>query len=111
MTFENIIIYLLVVIFSIGFVVNVTGPNFVRNEFYRWGLPQWLRLAIGIIEGVIALFLFLKLWVLATLVTASLIMTSAVLIVLYNQEMRRALVPFFVLILVLTSISEHILTS
>ncbi|HBS7037845.1 TPA: DoxX family protein [Klebsiella pneumoniae] len=107
MMFENIILWSVIVVFLAGFAINTLGPKPVREEFSRWGIPKWVRLATGITEGVIAILLIFKLWTMAALFAAALLMTAAVKIVLYNQEMRRALIPFSALILVLISLAQH----
>lgn len=108
MMLNEAVVWIIIAVFIAGFLVNIFGPKPVREEFTRWGLPQWLRIFAGIAEGVIAVLLIAKLYILTALVIASFVMSAAVLIVLYNQEIRRALIPFSVLVVILISISQHV---
>lgn len=108
MMLKESIIWVIVVVFTAGFFVSIIGPKPVREEFTRWGLPQWVRIITGLTEGIIATLLIIKMWTLLALVAASFIAAANVLIILYNQQMRRALIPFVLLYIVLISISQHL---
>ncbi|HDZ2453955.1 TPA: DoxX family protein [Klebsiella pneumoniae] len=107
MMVENIILWSVIVFFLVDFILNISGPKPIREEFSRWGIPQWVRFATGSVEGIIAILLIFKLWTIVALSAAALLMTAAVQVVLYNQEMRRALIPFSVLVLILISLAQH----
>ncbi|MXV05470.1 DoxX family protein [Enterobacter sp. ABFQC] len=88
-----------------GGVINTVGINTVRQEFLRWGLKDWIRIAVGIIELVIAVLLITNSYVIPALSLAALLMFAAVLIILFHREYSRAWVPGVIWFLTLLSLS------
>ncbi|MDT8849011.1 DoxX family protein [Pantoea dispersa] len=99
---HNISVWFIIIIFTLGFFVNILGPAPVREEFRRWGLPQWLRVITGLAEGGIALLLITGILVGPALLAASVVMGAATITVLRNGEQLHALLPVLVMIVALT---------
>ena len=54
---EQIVIWSLAAIFVGSAGLNLTGPDFVREEFEKWGYPSWLRFAVAAMEVAAAVLL------------------------------------------------------
>lgn len=54
---EQIVIWSLAAIFVGSAGLNLTGPDFVREEFEKWGYPSWLRFAVAAMEVAAAMLL------------------------------------------------------
>ncbi|HMM63282.1 MAG TPA: DoxX family protein [Mesorhizobium sp.] len=54
---EQIVIWSLAAIFVGSAGLNLTGPDFVREEFEKWGYPSWLRFAVATMEVAAAVLL------------------------------------------------------
>lgn len=79
---EHIVIWSLAAIFVGSAGLNLTGPDFVREEFEKWNYPSWLRLAVAVMElGAAALLLMTatRSWgaVLALLILAAVVFSLA----------------------------------
>ncbi len=47
---EQIAIWSLALIFVGSAGLNLSGPDFVREEFEKWNYPAWLRHVVGVME-------------------------------------------------------------
>ncbi|EPO7654997.1 DoxX family protein [Enterobacter hormaechei] len=97
--------WIVALIMLAGGVVNTIGVSTIRQEFLRWGLKSWMRIAVGLSELVIAILLMLNILVIPALSLAALLMFAAVLIILLHREHGRAWIPAVVWFLTLLSLS------
>lgn len=47
---EQIVVWSLALILAGSAYLNLTGPDFVKEEFAHWGYPSWLPVAVGVAE-------------------------------------------------------------
>jgi len=57
---EQIVIWSLAAIFLWSAGLNLSGPDFVREEFEKWNYPSWLRFVVAAMEVAAAVLLVMS---------------------------------------------------
>ncbi len=102
-TWQLVLVGLLVVFFVFGGVVNLYGPEAVTKDFARWGYPPYFHLVTGALELLAAVLLVFPATRLIGVALGGSVMLAAAATLLFQREfthMIPALVVVGLLVLV-----------
>lgn len=100
--------WFVITIFLMGFIANTFGFKSVREEFSRWGIPQFIRVSTGVIEGVLAILLAFKIETANAACISSIVMASAIVIVVLNGELKKSILPGVVMVMAIITMYSNI---
>lgn len=101
LSLPSILALLLAAFFLVGAAVNAIGPSQIRADYARWGYPDGFRFFTAVLELTTAALLFLPAYRTIGVMLGAVVMTGALLTLLRNKEVRHAIAPTVVIILLL----------
>lgn len=105
LAFRDVLAWFLFAFFFVGAVRNWIGPTNVRNDYIRWGYPDWFHRVTAVLELLTSILLALastRLWGVAL---GAGVMLAAIATLLRHNEYKHAMLPTTVLlVLVLTGV-------
>lgn len=101
LSLPGILAVLLAAFFLVGAAVNAIGPAQIRADYARWGYPGWFRLLTAVLELATAVLLFLPAPRGIGVTLGAAVMAGALLTLLRHKELRHAIAPAVVIILLI----------
>lgn len=89
--------YIFIIVFSIGTLVNIAGPEKIKASYRQWGLPANFRFLTGLLEAV-AVLLVLADMELGGYITGMIVMAGAIVILGKNKDFKALPAPVIMLI-------------
>lgn len=98
--FNNIVFTLFVIIFCIGVVVNLVGPQGIVESYKRWGLPGWFRYVTAAVEALSVVLVFTYFELLGYALALG-VMGGAMVILIFNREYKPVIAPFLTSVIII----------
>ncbi len=89
--------WILAAFFAVGAFANITASGQAREEYQRWGYPEWFHYVTGTLELAVAVFLVFPATRLAGYALGVVVMGAATTTLLFHAEYFHALAPLIVL--------------
>ncbi|TCQ99092.1 DoxX family protein [Neorhizobium sp. JUb45] len=96
----DLLSWLLAAFFLVGALGNWAAPGHVREDYVRWGYPDWFHRLTGVLELIVAILLIAALSRAWGMALGAAIMVAAIATLLRHHEFRHALLPTGVLIVI-----------
>ncbi|MBZ7924227.1 DoxX family protein [Ensifer adhaerens] len=90
---EYSVLWSMAALFAISASLNLTGPNFVKEEFENWNYPFWLRYAVGACEIAAAIAFLVPGWSGYGALVALTILTGVLFSLFKTSEWLRMMLP------------------
>lgn len=99
MTLWGALAWLLAAFFTFGGVLNLALPEPIRNDYARWGYPDWFHYVTAALEFLVAAALLFPNTRIFGAALGSAVMAAAVGTTLFHREYKHALAPSLALLL------------
>jgi uncharacterized membrane protein YphA (DoxX/SURF4 family) len=77
--------------------LSLFGPSFIAEEFRQWKYPDWLRVAVGVVEWIIAGMLLVQLLPRLAVLLATAILVAVVVTLVRDRQFMRLDLPVVLL--------------
>ncbi len=77
--------------------LSLFGPSFIAEEFRKWKYPDWLRVAVGVAEWIIAAMLLVQLLPRLAILLAGAILVAVVVTLVADRQFMRLDLPLVLL--------------
>lgn len=101
---HELLAWALALFFLVGAIGNGIAPTNVRQEYARWGYPDWFHFVTAALELLVAAFFVFPATRELAVGLGALIMLAAIATLLFHKEFKHALLPTTVLIVLIVQL-------